>query len=103
MRARDARSGNSRDFFLLRRDLCTRGTGLPPLLAGDWVRRVDGWREDGNWVWFAGEFKLAALEVELPMLYEMVEDPRRRRYTEPAGWTRKVAAGETSRERVAWE
>ena len=49
------------------------------------MRRVDGWREDGNWVWFAGEFKLAALEVELPMLYEMVEDPRRRRYTEPGG------------------
>ena len=43
VRVRDARSGNSRDFFLFRRDLCTRlddGTGLPPLLEGDCVRRV---------------------------------------------------------------
>ena len=69
VRAKDARSGSSRDFFLVRRDLCTRcvtlpfGAGLPPrelgMEAGDCVRR-------GLW-WERSE--LAALEVELPMLW----------------------------------
>ena len=66
--AKDARSGSSRDFFLVRRDLCTRwepfaeGTGLPPreeMEAGDCVRREELW----------GRLELAAFEVELPMLW----------------------------------
>ena len=42
VRAKDARSGSSRDFFFVRRDLCTRwetepfddGAGLPPRELG---------------------------------------------------------------------
>ena len=72
VRARDARSGSSRDFFLLHRDLCTRvedGTGLPPLLDGDCVRRVgESKRRNEGWRWLFWLLALAALNVELPML-----------------------------------
>lgn len=69
VRARDARSGNSRDFFFERRDLCTRldeGEGEPPRM-GEAVRRTgESWRFSdlsGN-----GVLAWLAFDVELPML-----------------------------------
>ena len=70
MRARDARSGSSRDFFLERRDLWTRwdeGEGEPPRM-GEAVRLAgESWRFSER---SAGKGALlcAALEAELPML-----------------------------------
>ena len=62
VRVRDARSGSSRDFFLLRRERWTlweaEGFGLPPRM-GDWALRA------GRLNWELGVW---GLEDVLPML-----------------------------------